>query len=136
MMTDKEAHMYEKDGYEIYLDPAYHHLWAVRKKGVTKFEETLHAPTRAEAENIAITPAEKDAQITALLSASPKWVSVKERLPEFDTPVLCWGRIHGRFVGVYSRIDGTSWGQWSNQKEIGILPPVAWMPLPPAPTEE
>jgi hypothetical protein len=70
-------------------------------------------------------------------AATPRWIPVTPKtLPKFDTPVLCYCEIYGRFVGVYSQIDGTNWGQWSNQKEIGILPPKAWQPLPPAPSSQ
>jgi hypothetical protein len=43
----------ERHGYEIFFDRGYYELWAVRKKGVTSLEQTLHAPTRQEAINIA-----------------------------------------------------------------------------------
>ncbi len=35
--------------YEVWVDPCYYDLWAVRKAGVGRWDETLHFPTKAEA---------------------------------------------------------------------------------------
>lgn len=39
--------------YEIFCDESNFHLWAIRKKGVTSFNETMHAMTKGDAEQIA-----------------------------------------------------------------------------------
>jgi hypothetical protein len=65
--------------------------------------------------------------------AAPKWIDVKERLPEFGKIVLCHCSIYGRYIGFYQQIDDTDWGNWSGMEQLGILPPTHWMPLPSSP---
>jgi hypothetical protein len=62
-----------------------------------------------------------------------EWISVKERLPPFNQSVLCHCRIYGRYIGSYDRILDTGWGNWSDGKILGVLPPTHWMPLPKPP---
>lgn len=62
-----------------------------------------------------------------------RWISVEERLPEFGEPVFVWCRIYGRYIGTYQQIDGTRFGNWSDGKELGVLPPLFWQPLPTPP---
>jgi hypothetical protein len=65
-----------------------------------------------------------------------EWISVNDRLPKLNGEcVLCYCRINGRFVGSYSSIGDTNFGQWGNSHEIGILPPTHWMPLPNPPID-
>ncbi len=67
-----------------------------------------------------------------------EWISVKDRLPEFDEYVLAYCRIHGRFLATYEFIDefdGQKYGNWRNGEELGILPPTHWMPLPKPPKD-
>ena len=61
------------------------------------------------------------------------WISVEERLPEFGEPVFVWCRIYGRYIGTYQQIDGTRFGNWSDGKDLGVLPPLFWQPLPTPP---
>lgn len=61
-----------------------------------------------------------------------EWISVEEKLPEFDVQVLVHCRIYGRFIATYERIAG-NWGNWRHNNELGILPPTHWMPLPNPP---
>jgi len=64
-----------------------------------------------------------------------EWISVDERLPDFDKSVFVYCRIYGRFIAYYTRItedtnDGI-WCDWNDNR--GILPPTHWMPLPEPP---
>lgn len=73
----------------------------------------------------------------AQLEAERRWIPVNERLPEYDTAVLCFCRIYGRFVGEYSRIEpDIDEGIWSGPSGTGILPPTDWMPLPSPPEDK
>ena len=66
-----------------------------------------------------------------------RWIPVSERLPEYDVMILCFCRIYGCFMGVYSRIaDDVDAGVWSDFEESGVLPPTHWMLLPEGPEEE
>jgi len=64
-----------------------------------------------------------------------RWIKSSEQNPPFDMQVLCYCKIYGRYIGSYIQVIGV-YGNWSNGKEMGILPPIYWMPLPPAPNEE
>lgn len=65
-----------------------------------------------------------------------RWIPVEENsMPDFDTPVLVWCRIWGRYIGSYNRIHDTNWGNWHDGKELGVLPPTLWQPLPEIPKE-
>lgn len=35
--------------YEMFIDASYYHMWAVRKKGCTLFEESLHTTNKEAA---------------------------------------------------------------------------------------
>ena len=62
-----------------------------------------------------------------------RWISVEETKPEFGEPVFVWCRIYGRYIGTYQQIDGTRFGNWSDGKDLGVLPPLFWQPLPTPP---
>ena len=62
-----------------------------------------------------------------------RWISAEKRLPEFGEPVFVWCRIYGRYIGTYQQIDGTRFGNWSDGKDLGVLPPLFWQPLPTPP---
>ena len=69
----------------------------------------------------------------------PKWISVEERLPEFDGRVLCWRKgVHHRGVEYMDilyfnldlrRFDNYGW----IDKDIVVT---HWMPLPELPKED
>ena len=63
-----------------------------------------------------------------------RWISVEETKPEFGEPVFVWCRIYGRYIGTYHQIGGTDFGNWSDGKDLGVLPPLFWQPLPTPPT--
>lgn len=66
----------------------------------------------------------------------PEWVSVEDRLPEFNKPVLAFCRVYGRYIGWYEFIGeafGEKHGNWNDGKNLGVLPPLFWMPLPEPP---
>ena len=66
------------------------------------------------------------------------WISVKDRFPEYDKPVLGYCPIYGRALRVYSRIapdiDAGYWDDVINGN-MGGLPPTHWMHIPQPPTE-
>ena len=68
----------------------------------------------------------------------PKWVSVKERLPEDRSDVLVVAYWHERW-GVYMGWCATERAKWSVHIGIGDRDDVAvtyWMPLPEPPKED
>ena len=73
----------------------------------------------------------------AVLPPIISWVAVSERLPEFGETVLVYCKIYGRFLATYEFIgdfQGKKYGNWRDfNGNLGILPPVYWMPLPEPP---
>lgn len=64
----------------------------------------------------------------------PKWISVKDRLPEYDLMVLVSCSIYGRYLSSYTQIDNSGFGQWSDHEwNNGALPPTHWQYLPEPP---
>ena len=51
--------------YEVFADPSYYDLWAVRPVGEQSFNATIHAASHADAEAIATALAAKDAELAA-----------------------------------------------------------------------
>lgn len=70
------------------------------------------------------------AYINQLEARGPKWISVKERLPEDDDDVLI--RIYGKIIGVGYRING----KWKSLSMVKAPVVTHWMPLPEMPEEE
>ncbi len=62
-----------------------------------------------------------------------EWIKTEDHLPPFGEHVLVWCKIYGRYIASYQRISDTNWGNWHDGKDLGVLPPVCWMPLPEAP---
>lgn len=65
-----------------------------------------------------------------------EWISVKDRLPEMHTKVLCCGKKGGRFIAELS-----SWGHenhlyWTKRDGKGCSEPTHWMPLPQPPKDD
>lgn len=46
LKENKEIPTETLKGWEFFCDPSYYHMYAVRKIGVTKFDETMHVSTR------------------------------------------------------------------------------------------
>ena len=70
------------------------------------------------------------------INVPTKWISVKDRLPELHTKVLCCGVKGGRFIAELA-----SWGHenclyWTKRDGKGCSRPTHWMPLPEAPEGE
>lgn len=77
---------------------------------------------------------EKDLRVCEVIASA--WISVKERLPEFNTLVLVNCSIYGRFLASYEFIgefQGVKYGNWKHNDELGILPPTHWMSIPELP---
>lgn len=70
------------------------------------------------------------AYITQLEARGPKWISVKDRLPEDDDDVLIL--IYGKIIGVGYRING----KWKSIAKAKAPVVTHWMPLPEMPKEE
>ena len=64
-----------------------------------------------------------------------EWISVKDRRPDFDVPVLGFCKIYGRGLRIYSEVQPTGCGVWDDPitGNMGGLPPTHWMPLPEPP---
>ena len=71
--------------------------------------------------------ASKDAEIEALRNP---WISVKDRLPEQHTDVIC----HSQFgaIGTGYLITTSEWSGWE-MRQIGSCAVTHWMPLPTPP---
>jgi hypothetical protein len=73
--------------------------------------------------------------------ASPKWISVEDRLPENGKDVLCWYEYYryGEYNAMY-RTQGIGFcvnGHWGGEAASGHRAKVLyWMPLPEPPKEE
>ncbi|MFA5297866.1 MAG: DUF551 domain-containing protein [Lutibacter sp.] len=77
---------------------------------------------------------EKDLRVCEVIASA--WISVKERLPEFNTLVLVNCSVYGRFLASYEFIgefQGEKYGNWRHNEELGILPPTHWMSIPELP---
>ena len=91
-------------------------------------------------------PREEDAQeafLTGYNAAAPKWISVKERLPEEDIPVLVYGQILNdppNIIGVMRRYNGDQEWKYTWEAEGGFIyredDVTHWMPLPAPPKEK
>ena len=61
-----------------------------------------------------------------------EWISVKDRLPELHTKVLCCGVKGGRFIA-----ETSEWGEghiyWTKRDGKGCSEVTHWMPLPEPP---
>jgi hypothetical protein len=66
------------------------------------------------------------------------WIKTEDKKPELNEPVLVWCRIYGRFIATYEDIGaGKNWGNWRDSNgNLGILPPIYWMPLPEPPPQQ
>jgi len=87
------------------------------------------------------------AEIEDLEERMPRWISVKERLPELMTEVLgwhkadrvrAWFRHSGTVQG--GPMAGNRWEAWSPQDrecdDCEVDAPSHWMPLPEPPTDD
>ncbi len=54
------------EGYEVFCDHSYYDLWAARKIGVRKFEETAHFETQEDAIRWTHNPADNSREISNL----------------------------------------------------------------------
>ena len=66
-----------------------------------------------------------------------EWISVKERLPEYDTDVLLWGAGWKRVYFGYWRHSDEWIGRYSAEESEGLpnTDPTHWMPLPEPPNQ-
>lgn len=66
------------------------------------------------------------------MNKTNEWISVKDRLPELHTKVLCCGKKGGRFIAEMS-IWGDGHLYWTKRDGKGCSEVTHWMPLPDAP---
>lgn len=64
-MTNPQTEARAIARYEVFADPSYYDLWAVRPVGEQSFNATIHAASHADAEAIAAALAAKDAELAA-----------------------------------------------------------------------
>ena len=64
-----------------------------------------------------------------------EWISVKDRLPELHTKVLCCGVKGGRFIAETSEL-GEGHLYWTKRDGKGCSEVTHWMPLPQPPKGE
>ena len=67
------------------------------------------------------------------LEAEPRWISVKDRLPENDVSVLVW--VRNRYDDCSISIDYVDDGEWW-EHDGSRHEALYWMPLPPPPEEK
>ena len=106
-----------------------------------KLEDYIDAYQKSEALNIEKLD-KKDERIKELLATiskmettTPKWISVKERLPEFGVNVLI---NDGKYCNVMWRVECEKNGYYWEDGECGAHKDMIthWMPLPEPPTTE
>jgi hypothetical protein len=76
-------------------------------------------------------------------AAAPQWISVKDRLPEEDLPVLVYGQVlndPAEIIGVRRRYNGDQEWKHTWESEDGFIyredDVTHWMPLPKPPEKE
>ena len=74
-------------------------------------------------------------KISQLEVAQPKWISVNERLPDAQTPVLTLGRRGSIGIGFTTTTSGVIDGHIYFYSRYGDSQPTHWMPLPMPPKE-
>ena len=103
------------------------------KKGLaccakSSLEACEHCPYRKDCDNFNAGNLYRDAlaYINRLEARVPKWISVKDRLPEDDENVMILSNERITFVGFYKN------GQWISYSLYAIYGNVVthWMPLP------
>ena len=77
-----------------------------------------------------------DGYVSGCKHFNPGWISVKDRLPELHTKVLCCGKKGGRFIAELS-----TWGKeehlcWDKRNGQGCPTVTHWMPQPEPPKGE
>ena len=107
------------------------------KKGLaccakSSLEACGHCPYRKDCDNFNAGNLYRDAiaYINQLEARVPKWISVKDRLPEDDVDVLIL--IYGKVIGVGYRING----KWKSIAKAKAPVVTHWMSLPEPPKEE
>ena len=69
---------------------------------------------------------------TGFEAAQPKWISVEERLPEENKPVLVFDELHGVGISFHSRYTNSFVGL---SKDVLFGSVTHWMPLPLGPND-
>ena len=73
-----------------------------------------------------------NAYIQQLEEQVPKWISVEERLPESEVPVLLLYKSGYRVIGYWY----DDFAEWDDMSDAQISHPDFWMPLPEPPETE
>lgn len=63
-----------------------------------------------------------------------KWISVKEKLPDYDVDVLWIDESGHQFIGEIDHDnDWQNFQSWNRDFDNNVIPITHWMPLPKAP---
>lgn len=90
--------------------------------------ETANKIRSKQVEYLTDTVVKRDKEIDHLRAKQPRWISVKDRLPNFEQPVLAYS---GEELGIgFAYLDGD--GKWYG--DCGDV--THWMPLPEPPEVE
>jgi len=108
--------------------------------------ESLQAEIATLVEDLNYQQTISNAAQKELIALKPQWISVEDRLPELDLPVLLLTEVDGVITGWrdlgdtefsdYRWVIGNSNFMWDEAYNLNDLEITHWMPLPPSPEAE